>query len=163
MIFHPFTYILKKHDTPEVIGLIKQAFDIMKENRNLVLTGSIALILQGMELRRQPDDIDFLYPLYWGWEKPKEWIECDIEGYPSDEGYTPNEYMVNGTKINVMVPCCNTPVHRLKMTVPLELGRVYKMLHLLSIVDFKLSFSFQKDGNPKKHAQDLIYILNKRI
>ena len=130
------------------------ACEIMRENKLLILTGSLALVMRGHKLRRQPKDIDFLYPYDKGWEKPKDWFDAGGYDYPIQNGFEPKLYVYQDVEINVMIPNQYINVFNI---IKASTHGFPRWVREESILRFKTEFAFNEDDNPTKHREDLAY------
>ncbi len=80
------------------------ALKILVANPNALLSGSLALNLQGLKTKRIPSDIDIYVP--WGvkFEKLEDMMVRHNEEDYDDEDYQIFQYMVNGAKVDVFTP-----------------------------------------------------------
>jgi hypothetical protein len=129
------------------------ALQILKANPNALLSGSLALNLQGLKTKRVPSDVDIYLP--WGqkFEKIENMVTRDLEEDYDNEDYQIFQYMVSGVKVDVF-----TPMHD---SVPeLEVRKVFvcRCVQFSDILKFKIKHSLNGSSTSWKHKHDLIYI-----
>ncbi len=127
---------------------------ILVANPKALLSGSLALNLQGLKTKRNPSDIDIYIP--WGekFEKIEDMMVRNNEEDYDDEDYQIFQYMVNGVKVDIF-----TPMHD---SVPeLEIRKVFvcRCVHFADIMKFKIKHSLNNQATSYKHKQDLVYML----
>lgn len=147
--------------TPKELELLRTAEEILFSNINdswIMLSGSLALAIQGIKKPREADDIDICNYSCETWDLTKtgaKQITGDSDEY--DEFFC--EFEKNDHK-----------VHYLQMSLG-ELEDEYltvthgymsfKVLKAKYILEYKMRHAFDDEhGHPQKHKRDLIYILS---
>lgn len=137
--------------------LLEIAKEIIKANPSALLSGSLALRLQGLQTRREPTDIDL-----W---MPKGKIINTIENMLIDSNSSHYEeithqrqsYVIGDVKIDIFQP--NTYSDYQPFTAILQ---GVNMILAMEILKFKVEHAFDPcyEDTKLKHLQDLIFTLN---
>lgn len=150
--------------TPKELELLRTAEDLICykakpwETKSMMLSGSLALAIQGIKKPREADDIDICDYGCSAWDLTQvgaKQITGDSDEY--DEFFC--EFEMNGHKI-----------HYLEMSLG-ELENEYLIVHhgnlrfrvleAKYILEYKMRHAFDNEhGHPEKHKRDLIYILS---
>lgn len=150
--------------TPKELELLRTAEDLICykaktwETKTMMLSGSLALAIQGIKKPREADDIDICDYGCSACDLTQvgaKQITGDSDEY--DEFFC--EFEMNGHK-----------VHYLEMSLG-ELGNEYlivchgnlrfRVLEAKYILEYKMRHAFDDEhGHPQKHKKDLIYILS---
>jgi len=143
----------------KLIVIVKK---IISANPNCLLSGSLAINLQGYKTRRDPSDIDL-------------WISghnhfIPIDGMEEDEGsdhyeeitHSRMSYKLDGVKIDVFAP---VEWHKFYPLVTYSHDHNFRMLNIGEILKFKVEHSFDDVyyDEQAKHAQDIIFIFNELL
>ncbi len=144
--------------------LIEIAYEINELNKSkLILSGSLALSLQDVNLRRKPSDIDFL--LLFGEtiilpKGMKRTSQYDVDDY--DEGnertYEIEAYRYKGVKIDVFIPNWEI-TYRNDQCFFNGKNHTMKILKREEIIKFKIAHSFGHAFSKFKHRDDIIHLL----
>lgn len=148
--------------------MIEISQQIQQLNPGFLLSGSVALYLQGCDIRRQPEDIDFFIPTDHDpidpimpngykketlhWDKDATYEDCDFirlpfkkQGYPKVEFfyYNKDESDKSG---NVFLEHYSSP-------------NKLRMIDKVDIMQLKITHAMSDQGNPLKHKLDIIHFL----
>jgi len=131
---------------------------ILKANPKAMLSGSFAMKLQGVDLRREPEDLDIWIP---GEVKIIEGMEIynSSSRYP-DEDFIRESYIIDGVQVDFFVP---VEYPEVEPKWRYEAG--LKVLLPEEIMKFKLEHGFD-DYSPigqAKHLEDLIFIMQNKL
>jgi hypothetical protein len=132
------------------------AQELIKRNQNVLLTGSLALNLQGYKTRREPSDIYISMPPKTSFHKldGMDFIESSDSYDESD--YQRDSYNLNGIKIDVFYPIED-------IELPYSISRLnedlIKTVSWFEILKFKLQHSFDDKYPDKKHREDIMWFL----
>lgn len=137
-------------------NLIEIAKQIIEANPGAVLSGSIAINLQGIKTRKPPNDIDILMPIDIPFKKipgmnyTPHAMDEDYESY-----YERDSYKIGDIKIDVFFPAHNKvyPLFTEKMN-GLELVRFDE------VIKFKVKFALSECTSREKHQMDIVYMMN---
>lgn len=125
--------------------LLKIAKDILDLNEYASLTGTLMLKLRGIDLGREPEDIDILIRDYATNIKLPEYLEKDAKtsGMASDGSGIKLRY--NGILIDVM-----------SSSEEPEKINGYNLASVKGLIEAKYRYSLQDNTMAKKHYNDLI-------
>ena len=130
---------------------------IIEKNPSALISGSIAIKLQGYETRREPSDIDIWMPA------KSKFIPIEGMVYDSDSDHYEEvhhhrkSFKLGEIKIDTFIPVYNYQY---------VARRVFKeglpMMDIPEILKFKIEHAFDEyyEDEQLKHLQDLIFILN---
>lgn len=139
--------------------LIEIAKEIVALNPECLLSGSLALNLQGMKTLREPKDLDFYLPYKVELKKPEGMIESEDygdNGEYDDEGCRRRGFKYKGVKIDIFQPededlgfnyTSNLRTHNMPCVQKLE------------ILALKIHHAFGDASTKYKHRNDLIFHL----
>lgn len=137
-----------------ILYLVKK---ILTQNPECSLSGSLGLIAQGVNVRREPVDIDIYLP----YKIPFKVIEGMVnhEEFMTEEDYENEEYertcyKIDGVKVDVM-----TPVEEFIPAMLKTFSNGFNCISRENIIKFKILFSFGKSESKLKHKDDVIHIL----
>lgn len=131
-------------------------------NPTLIIAGSIALEMQGFDLRRKVRDLDLVLP-YQG-SKPFKtipgMIAIDEEGSQKrDDGFKVLYYKYKDTNIEVFEYEKGALENIKSITRPFGIGYI-KLTHFSEIIKFKSQIALTQDSiKAIKHRLDIIYLL----
>lgn len=137
--------------------------EILAANPKCLLSGSLALKMQGVKTMREPKDIDIYMP--YGLELiliPDMMYSSNADNadYP-DDGWDRQEYTYRGFKVDVFTEDYE-PIHRDGETIYMFNSTESKginMVDKLDIIKFKASHSFGDHYTRYKHRNDIIYMM----
>ncbi len=143
--------------------LIEVYKKIQELNPMIVLSGSLALSLQGIKIPREPHDIDIFIPIQWkdDFKLPEgmKFKEEDLCGYSQVEFFR-RGFILDEIHIDVFFPESEDSFHPFETVGMYYKGEQYvEMLKWDDIVSFKLSHGFDKSESKVKHKADVLYIL----
>ena len=125
--------------------LLKIAKRILEVNPNACLTGTLMLSLRGVDLGREPHDIDILFADYGpNLIIPKEYSFID-KGFASDG--TSQKYEYDGILIDVLS----------SNEIPEDVNGI-RLGSVAELMDAKYSYCKQNNEEAKKHYADLIIL-----
>jgi hypothetical protein len=150
----------------EMIDIAQQ---IQQLNPGFLLSGSVALYLQGCDIRRQPEDIDFFIPtdispinpiMPEGYKEEKlifnedhTYEDCDFvrmpfkkQGCPKVEFFYYNGEGETDKSENVFLEHYSSPMK-------------LRMIDKVDIMQLKITHAMSDQGNPLKHKLDIIHFL----
>lgn len=136
--------------------LIEVAKQILAINPDCLLSGSLALKLQGIMTRREPKDIDIYLPYKKIFNKIEGMRNYDNKGagYPLDN-WDRNSFMLGEIQIDVFTPENSyVPI--------LNEGDKVKGISVIDsadIIKFKVSHALGTHWTKYKHRDDIIHIL----
>lgn len=137
--------------------LIELAKQIIEVNPTLILSGSIALKLQGVNIRREPSDIDFFIPYgqYFKLLTGMKDVKIEMAEFYEDEEYELTRFSIGQTTIDVLRPFesdCR-PLHTYTF-------KGIKLIHRDDIIAFKMKFALDSMSYSRwKHKDDIIHMM----
>jgi len=140
--------------------LLEIAKEILKENPKCLLSGSLAINLQGFKTRREPSDIDLWFPKIDGFKKLEGMVFDTSSTHYEEIDHHRDSFMLGETKIDVFFP---------HWAVDPRVGRVIKngiqMVPMEKILNFKMEHALDQyyEDVENKHALDIIFILEQLI
>lgn len=153
---------------------VKTILEVIKEYPYLILTGSLALKFQEVDIGRDAIDIDFVCPYHGIWKKPDAWKDISEERDDYEPGkFIVSSYIHDGIKIDVIHPetmyydmhplIWRSKLVRIKgSAIPQKLHRLVRMICKIDIIRAKVGFSFSNSGSAPKHKNDLIEIFTRQ-
>lgn len=151
--------------------ILNTLIDLQKRNNNLIITGSTALDLLNLKIRREPTDIDLYLPIsrhycLSGYKKLKD------EDIYDEQNYQIYQYLnsEDNIKIDIFHPvsyekCIIRNNEEPTITVRI-CGEVFEVVKPEFILQFKIQhiLSNKSDWKAKeKHRDDIIYFLQNNI
>lgn len=144
----------------EMIHLIEVANKIIQLNKHCLLSGSMAINLQGYKTRREPNDIDLWLPSN---EKLVALQEMEYDG--DSDHYEEIDHHRTSFKLGEIKIDVFTPVYGCKYNPRRIQINGIAMVRVDDILKFKLDHVFDEiyedEGN--KHCEDFIFILNSKL
>lgn len=150
--------------TPKELELLKTAEKIIGrkgafwKTSSMMLSGSLALAVQGIKKLRESDDIDICDYGCSAWDLTQvgaKQITGDSDEY--DEFFC--EFEINGHKIHYLEMSLGDLENEYLIV---RHGNIrFRVLKAKYILEYKMRHAFDyKHGHPQKHKKDLIYILS---
>lgn len=139
-----YNFILNKmEEHKQITKLLKLAEEILKDNENCCLTGTLMLKLRGIDLGRVPKDIDILICDY----APTIILDPKWKLLPASctSDGTGVKYEYDGILLDVM--------SRDEQT---EIFKGWRLGNMDALMEAKLLYSQQPNDQAEKHKQDLI-------
>ncbi len=131
------------------------AKEILKANLNCMLSGSLALKLQGIKTRREPQDLDIYLPYGQALNAIPGMSYIPPAGeYPPDN-WDRKDYVKDNITINIFTPE-NANVARLNEG---ESWVDIKMVCAYDIIKFKVQHAFADHWTRFKHKDDIMWML----
>lgn len=129
-----------------IMNLLEIAKEFMKINDTLSLTGTLMLRQRGIEIGREPSDIDLLICDYAPNVKiPEKYKEIITDcGHASDG--SSQMYKLNKIKIDIL-----SDGEQPEIVNGVRLGTVK------GLISAKILYSYQKNEQARKHKMDLLY------
>jgi DNA polymerase-3 subunit epsilon len=133
---------------------------IKKENPRAILTGSVALTMQNITLRKEPSDLDVHLPTSSKpFTAPEGFQLIEQENYADGEFVLRKSYMYNfnlkNIKIDVFQPSHSGGVDPCSITID-----NIEYTHFIDIISYKLKHAFNKTSpSSHKHAWDIVFIM----
>ena len=124
-------------------NLLEIAKKILEINENACLTGTLMLKLRGIDLGREPHDIDILISDYAPNIKIPEGMKLEECGHSSDGSHA--KYKYKGVEIDIL-----SDGEEPEIVNGLKLGTVEKL------IEKKYLYSIQNNSSAEKHHKDLI-------
>src|SRR6187399_154564 len=137
--------------------LLEIAKQIMAANKSCLLSGSVALKLQGVAIMREPKDIDIYLPVNVEFAPIPGMKLCaneDNAEYPED-GWERQEYSFDGVKVDVFTPdyVDTMPDYELESVAINGINCINKC----DIIKFKASHAFGDHWTRYKHRNDIVF------
>jgi len=148
-----------EHLKNKVHELIEAAKLIYSANPMMMLSGSLALHLQDIQVRRRPKDIDIFLPYGVdfvptdGMQQSKEYGD---NGEYDDENWERRGYTLGDIKVDVFTP---EEGHEVSFEPDYHYVHGFNMLNKFDIMKFKLQHSYGEAASRYKHSQDIIHML----
>lgn len=150
--------------SPKELELLKTAEEILChkqkpwEEKMMMLSGSLALAIQGINKPREADDIDICNYGCNEWDISQTGAS-QVTGASEDYDEFFCEFSMNGHKIHYLEMSLGEPDNEYVSITHGDLR--YRVLKAKYILEYKMRHAFDNDhGNPQKHKNDLIYILS---
>jgi hypothetical protein len=138
--------------------LIAIAKTILDENKHAALSGSLGLAIQGINIRRKPQDIDINVPsgVRFMMLPNMKIREASSDQYESD-GYTLEAYTLEGVNIDVLISDYeDTDIGEIIFNAKNKI----RLVESVKILSFKMQHSLDDNVSTRhKHKYDLIHIL----
>lgn len=144
--------------TPRELELLKNAEELLSKEDGIMLTGSLALAIQGIKKPREANDIDLCN------------VDCDIYDLrqsglslvksmnPYSEENFFMEYSYKGCKVNYL-EALRIKSYSKQCTIVIHNDKEFRIVNAKTILDYKLEHAFCSIGNSEKRRNDLVYIL----
>lgn len=150
--------------TPKELELLKTAEELICNKKNpvdtksMMLSGSLALAIQGIKKPREAEDIDICDYGCSAWDLTQfgaKQITGDSDEY--DEFFC--EFEMNGHKVHYLEMSLGELDN--EYLVVYHEGLRFRVLKARYILEYKMRHAFDDEhGHPQKHKKDLIYILS---
>lgn len=137
-------------------NLIKKTRLILAANPDCFLSGSLALSLQGFNIRRDPEDLDFYTRSGFIISVPgmMDFEDEDERYVKADDPAARVEYLFDEVKVDFFRHANINEQINYSVEV---LG--IRMLHWTEILKFKISYCQEGSSTKEKHSEDIIYFL----
>lgn len=140
----------------KTLKLIEIASLIQEKNPECALSGSLALQMQGVKIRREPKDIDIYLPYLISFNEPDGFKQIDIEEHEKyeNEDFDLFRYEYQGVKIDIFMP------ERKEVAAPTILPAKIRHISKLDIIAFKMQHALDRESYSRyKHKDDIIHIM----
>jgi len=136
-------------------------FDKIKiRNPEIVLSGSLALNLQGIKTRRNPEDLDLFIPYGYSFinDNEKEFVDfITREGSQNKESdFNRDVSNLDGVKIDIFQPLRNINPFNIITCEELNI----RMIDKVDILKMKISHALDDKHSRFKHKDDIIFIMS---
>lgn len=141
--------------TSRELEMLDKVIIELDRDRTLMLTGSLALAIQGVRKQREADDIDICsyFP---------DAGDLTALGFRQMRGDSPDyeDYFCEFEKDGEMVHFLYCEFEKEDACIEVKGdNRTFYVLNKKYILEYKLRHSFDILGHPQKHKEDLLYIL----
>jgi hypothetical protein len=132
-------YQEKEKEEKELIKLFNLANSILHEHPNMALTGTLMLLIRGIDLGRIPSDLDFVFNEM---SESAEFLNLEYEGVSSDGKSV--KYKYGDIKVDF-----------LQSEEKHEVVNGWRLGSLNNLISAKQLYSYQNNSPAEKHREDL--------